>query len=105
MNPNRRKAWAFLAITPITLVIGIVISEWLYSSLGYEVGTTSAPMKIKLLMILVSFLIIFSMPAISIFFSRRAISEGDLKAKAPYLIALIFIVGFGLTNLLSFLVK
>lgn len=101
MNANRRKAWIFLAVTPISLIIGIVIAEWLYSSLGFEVGTTNAPIRIKILMIFVSFAIIFSPPAISIFFSRRAISGGDLKAKAPFLIAVIFIVSFGFTNLLS----
>lgn len=105
MNPNTRKAWIFLALTPIAFGAGIAISEWIYSSLGYEVGTTNAPIRVKLLMILVSFVIIFSLPAISIIFSRRAISEGDLKAKAPYLIAVIFIAGFGFTNLLSFLAK
>lgn len=105
MNSNRRKAWVFLAVTPISLFLGIVVADWLYSSLGYEEGTTNAPIRIKILMILVSFAIIFALPAISIFFCRRAISEGDLKAKAPYLIAVIFIAGFGLTNLLSLLAK
>ena len=105
MNSNRRKAWVFLAVTPILLVIGIAISEWIYTSLGYEVGTTDAPIRVKLLMILVSFPIIFSMPSISLIFSRRAISESDLKAKAPYFIALIFIIGFGFTNLLSLVIK
>ncbi len=105
MNSNRRKAWVFLAVTPITLFIGIVVAEWLYSSLGYEVGTTNAPIRIKILMMLVSFAIIFTLPAISIFYSRRAISEGELKAKVPYLIAVIFIAGFGFTNLLSLLGK
>jgi len=105
MNANRRKAWIFLAVTPIALGVGIAISEWLYSSLGYEVGTTNAPLRIKLLMILISFTIILSMPAISIIFSRRAISEDDAKAKTPYLIALLFIVGFGFTNLLSLMAK
>lgn len=104
MNSNRRKAWIFLGVTPIALVLGIVISEWLYSSLGYEVGTTSAPIRIKILMIFVSFAIIFTLPAISIVFSRRAISEGDPKAKTPDLIAIIFIIGYGLNNLLSLLV-
>lgn len=105
MNSNRQKAWILLALTPITLIIGVVVAEWLYSDPGYEIGTTNAPIRIKLLMILVSFAIIFSMPAISIIFSRKAIYEGDAKAKTPYLIAVIFIVGFGLTNLPSLLVK
>lgn len=105
MNSNRRRAWIFLAVTPIALIVGIVIAEWLYSSLGYEVGTTNAPIRIKILMILVSFAIIFSMPAISIIFSRRAISEGDAKAKTPYWLASIFIVAFGFTNLLSLMAK
>jgi hypothetical protein len=69
------------------------------------VGTTDAPIRVKILMILVSFLVIFSMPAISLIFSRRAISEGDPKAKAPNFIALIFIIGLGFTNLLSLLAK
>ena len=105
MNSNRRKAWVFLATTPISLVIGIVISEWLYTSLGYEVGTTDAPIRIKILMILVSFAIIFSLPAISIFYSRKAIAEGDPKAKAPNLLATIYIAGFAFTNLLSLFAK
>lgn len=45
--------------------MALFFSEWLYSRLGYEVGTT----------------------------------------KAPYWIALVFIVSFGLTNLLSLMAK
>lgn len=101
MNPNRRKAWILLALTPIALGVGIAISEWIYSRLGYEVGTTNAPLRVKILMILVSFTIILSLPIISIMFSRRAISEDDPKAKTPYFIAILFIVGYGITNLLS----
>lgn len=51
MNSNRRKAWVFLAVTPITLFLGIVGAEWLYSSLGYEVGTTNAPYLIAVIFI------------------------------------------------------
>lgn len=101
MNPNRRKAWILLALTPIALGAGIAISEWIYNRLGYEVGTTNAPLQVKILMILISFTIILTLPVISIIFSRRAISEDDPKAKTPYLIALLFIAGFGFTNLLS----
>lgn len=101
MNPNRRKAWILLALTPIALGAGIAISEWIYNRLGYEVGTTNAPLPVKILMILISFTIILTLPVISIIFSRRAISEDDPKAKTPYLIALLFIAGFGFTNLLS----
>lgn len=105
MNPNTRKAWIFLAITPIAFGAGIAISEWIYSSLGYVVGTTNAPLRVKLLMILISFVITFSLPAISIIFSRKAISEDDPKAKTPYFLAIVFIIGFGITNLISLLTK
>jgi hypothetical protein len=99
---DTRRSWISLALFPLAFVAAFVVGEGLASLLGYPVGEPpDAPWWVVVVAGLPA-LAIFSLPALlALHFGRRALRQGDQRARAPMTIGVVVAVMFVGVNLVS----
>ena len=98
---TRRAWWSLLGFVP-SFGLAFFIGEGLISALGYPTGGTEQAPGWAALIAVTPALIVFVLPAVSaVYFGRRAMRQGDVRARLPIFLALIVATGFVLLNGIS----
>jgi Na+/melibiose symporter-like transporter len=98
---TRRAWWSLLGFVP-SFGLAFLVGEGLVGALGYPVGgAEQAPWWVALVAS-VPALVVFALPAVfAVWFGRRALRLGDVRARVPMAVALVVGGGFVLLNGLS----
>ncbi|MFM7718684.1 MAG: hypothetical protein ACKO8G_04215 [Actinomycetota bacterium] len=88
MGRTARNAWLAIAATPLTFVLGTFVGEAIFTGLGYETGSTDAPLGPTLLAAVPAIAVIVSAPLLAWWLGRRAVAAGDPRGRAPMLLGL-----------------
>ena len=95
---TRRAWWSLLGFVP-SFVLAFVIGEGLVSALGYPTGGDIQAPWWAALVAVVPALVVFAAPAaLSVYFGRRAIRQGDDRARLPMIVGIVVAAGFVLLN-------
>jgi hypothetical protein len=98
---TRRAWWSLLGFVP-SFGLSFLVGEGLVSALGYPVGgAEQAPWWVALVAT-VPALVVFVVPAaLAVWFGRRAVRLGDLRARVPMGVGVAVAGAFVLLNALS----
>lgn len=91
--PWLTRAWVGVVLVPVFFFIAFAVGEGLSSMLGYEAGTTDAPVWVVVLVSLVVVAIIAVPCAIAIHYGQKAVRAGDLRGRIPLVVG--WVVGLG----------
>lgn len=88
-----RRAWISIALLPVALFLGSILSEQLYRLMGYEPMAT-VPLWLDLVGWIPT-LVVFSIPCVaSMLYGREANRTGDHRGRVPLLIGCVAGIGF-----------
>jgi Na+/melibiose symporter-like transporter len=101
---TRRAWWSLVGFVP-SFFLAFLVGEGLVSALGYPVGgEEQAPWWVALVAT-VPALVVFAVPAVlAVWFGRRAVRLGDVRARVPMTVAVVVAGGFVLLNGFSALI-
>ncbi|HEY7469594.1 MAG TPA: hypothetical protein VIC07_08740 [Acidimicrobiia bacterium] len=96
-NPSNRhplrRAWISIALIPVALFLGSILSEQVYRLMGYEPMAT-VPLWLDLVGWIPT-LVVFSIPcAAAVIYGREASRTGDHRGRVPLLIGWLASAGF-----------
>jgi hypothetical protein len=88
-----RRAWISIALIPLALFLGAILSEQVYRLMGYEPMAT-VPLWLDLVGWIPT-LVVFSIPCVTAVLSgREAYRTGDNRGRIPMLIGGLLGIGF-----------
>ncbi len=88
-----RRAWISIALMPVALFIGAILSEQLYRLMGYDPGAT-VPLWLDLVGWIPA-LGMFAIPcAATVRYGREATRAGDRRGRVPLIIGYVIGIGF-----------
>ncbi len=101
-SPSTRLAWwSLLGFVP-SFVLAFGVGEGLIAVLGYPAGGDTPAPWWAALVATVPALVVFAVPAaVAVHFGRRAVHDGDHRARLPMVVAVVIAAGFALLNALS----
>jgi hypothetical protein len=98
-----RLAWACFVASPVFIVLAFAVGEAMSALLGYD-GIGPPPVGVGVLSV-VAALVVFSIPAApAVWFARRALAQGDDRAKVPAVVLVVMSAGFLALNLFSWII-
>jgi hypothetical protein len=88
-----RRAWISIALIPVALFLGSILSEQVYRLMGYEPMAT-VPLWLDLVAWIPT-LVVFSIPCVAaVIYGREASRTGDHRGRVPLLIGWLASAGF-----------
>ncbi|QIK74289.1 hypothetical protein [Nocardioides piscis] len=93
--------WSLLGFVP-SFALAFLVGEGLVSALGYPTGgSEQAPLWVALVATLPA-LVVFVIPALlAVYFARRAMRLGDVRARTPMIVGLTLAAVFIAMNVVS----
>lgn len=102
---NAVRAWICLALTALTLPLGVLVGSFVLEALAPGTGTDplAAPMVARAVAGTAALVVILAAPLCAVVYGRRAIRAGDPRGRRPALLGALGSILFLLVNIASVL--